>query len=120
MTPTTFCFSSLSIKKLKQVAAIHGVDLRGCVEKVEIVEALRSAGVREHAPHPPRQRGRPLTELSTTELKARAREAGVDLTTCLEKTDLILALRHRTARESDQAPGRRRGRTPVELEHATG
>jgi hypothetical protein len=99
------------------------VNIRGCFEKEDIIQALRGAGLKEHTTAPPiaspekhlpvfgtsgssssyasatapsrerQSQADGLAELSISQLKRVARERKVDISRCFEKADLVRALR---------------------------
>ncbi|KAJ1461351.1 hypothetical protein M885DRAFT_268329 [Pelagophyceae sp. CCMP2097] len=111
MAEVAFCFGAMSIKKLKEVAGKHGVDIRGCYEKAEIVAALRLSGLRDHQAErparaqespatPPKPAGDAYDVLSISQLKRVAKERRVDIANCLEKDDLVRTLRRHAEPEA--------------------
>eukprot|EP00927_Polykrikos_kofoidii_P068843 TRINITY_DN64194_c0_g1_i1.p1 TRINITY_DN64194_c0_g1~~TRINITY_DN64194_c0_g1_i1.p1 ORF type:complete len:484 (-),score=82.35 TRINITY_DN64194_c0_g1_i1:293-1639(-) len=105
---------TLSQSKLKLIAKNRGVSLQGCLEKSDIVTALRAAGVEDNAikslgatssmpppspsPSPgPAESSEPsgkrLEDLTLSKLKALARLKAIRVTGCYEKSDVISCLR---------------------------
>ena len=128
MEPAAFCFGTLSVRKLKELAGTHGVDISSCLERSEIVDAIRRAGLREHTATPPSTTHLPeqtgpsrdhYDELSISQLKRVAKERGVDVSTCTRPASWDATLTQKfgathwkdSLRRTDRRRRRRRRRT---------
>jgi hypothetical protein len=88
--------NDLNVTTLKKLARENNVDISSCVEKGQIISALNVAGVR-----PPKKGsstskdngGASWDKMSISELKKVARKGNVDVSTCVEKKEIITKLR---------------------------
>lgn len=85
---------AFSISELKRLAHANNVDISSCVEKGQIIGALNVAGVRAPKKGSATSSGGVSWEkLSISELKKIARDKNVDVSMCVEKTEIISKLR---------------------------
>jgi len=91
-------FSLFSVSELKMLAASNRVDISSFVDKFQIITALKEAGVRPPRRGTPRSTrasnsGSPqVADYSISQLKRIALDAGVNISSCVEKREIVLAL----------------------------
>lgn len=98
-------FDDFSVSELKTLARANRVDIASCVEKSQIVAELNAAGVRPPKKATPSYPGGATWDsLTISDVKRMAGEHNVDVSKCVEKTEIVAMLRRSGVTPSSNAP----------------